>query len=119
MFIIENKGEDLAKTNYWTSEHAKNGLMYLSGNAEVWRMLVPNIVKSYVTEMQTARSVLIEPSLANSACWDIVFEDGSDQPFVVTLDKRQVDRAMESGKMRLTVWTTAGKHLDFPCIVKV
>lgn len=118
MIIVRNKGEDIAETNYWSTEHAKNGLMYLSGNASVWRLLVPINVKDYISEMQTAHSVFIEQSLSHDGCWDIVFDDGTEEPFFVTLDKRQVDRAMEPGVMRLTVWTNGGKHLDLSCTVK-
>ena len=92
--------------------------MYLSGNAQVWRLLVPVKVKDYIKEMQTAQSVLIEQSIMHEDCWDLVFDDGTEEPFFVTLDKRQVDRAMEPGLMRLTVWTNGGKHLDLSCTVK-
>lgn len=119
MINIINKGEDLVETNYWESEHAKHGLMYLSGNAQVWRLLVPVKAKDYIAEMQMASSVIIEQSLAHEQCWDLVFDDGTHEPFVVSLDKRQVDRAMAPGHMRLTVWTNGGKHLDLPCTVNL
>lgn len=117
MFTFSNNGEDLEDTNYWRSDHAKKGLMYLTGNASVWRLLVPKIVHQFVDEMRTGVRVVIEPSIAAAGCWDVVFEDESPSPFVITIDQRQIDRVMTPGETRLTVWTERGKQLDLPCRV--
>ena len=119
MLTIANNGPDLAETNYWDSDHAAQGLCYLSGNAGVWRLLVPDLAESSLPEMRTARTVTIEPSISMAGCLDVVFEDGTHSPFALTIDKRQVDRAMTPGRCRLTVWTRlAGKVLDLACQVK-
>lgn len=117
MFIFKNNGAKIVETNYWASEHAKKGFIYLSSNAGIWRLLIPSSVHSYVEEIRTATRVEIESSQIHPEAWDIVFEDGTDRPFVITLDKRQVDRAMTPGDTRLTVWTEAGEQADLPCTV--
>jgi len=119
MIEIGNDGAEIAYTNYWQTEHAARGFCYLSGNAGAWRLLVPAAAASYLDEMRTGRSVTIEPSLQNQGCWDLVFEDGTSSPFFLAVDKRQVERAIEPGKYRLTVWTEDGKQLDLPCNVRV
>ena len=120
MFKIGNDGAAIASTDYWQTDHAAQGLCYLSGNAGHWRLLVPDMAETMLIDMRTGRSVTIEPSLhAPGQCWDVVFEDGTDSPFSVAVDKRQVDRTMQPGKARLTVWTRlVGKVLDLPCTVR-
>ncbi|OLP04598.1 hypothetical protein BLL52_4135 [Rhodoferax antarcticus ANT.BR] len=118
MIEIGNNGSEITYTNYWDSEHARCGFCYLSANAGVWRLLVPPEGEVMLAEMKTGRSVSIEPSLHEPGrCWDVVFNDGSDAPFFVAVDKQQVDRAMLQRLCRLTVWTRRGKELDLSCEV--
>lgn len=120
MFAIENNGADIASTDYWDTEHASAGLCYLSGNGGAWRLLVPEAAEGLLAEMRTGKRATIEPSIQDPRCWDVVFEDGTTSPFSIAIDKRQVDRKMESGRCRLMVWTqSGGKVLDLSCDVKV
>jgi len=114
---IGNRGPEIEHTNYWESEHADGGLCYLSANAGTWRLLVPRSSEYMLAEMQTGTSVHIEPSIQAAQCWDVVFNDGSDAPFALAVDLRQIDRALDPGLCRLTVWTEAGQQLDFACEV--
>lgn len=114
MISIANEGQDIVSTNYWETEHANAGLCYLSGNAGAWRLLVPEAAEHMLAEMRTGKRVSIEPSIIEPGCWDIVFEDGSDSPFALTLDKRQMDWAMGAASgFPFTVWTQRGKQLTF------
>lgn len=120
MIEISNDGPEIVSTNYWQSEHAERGLLYLSANAGAWRLLVPSAASDMIAEMRTGKSVTIEPSIqVPGRCWDVVFEDGSDSPFAVAIDKQQVDRKMEPGACILSVWTRAGKVLELPCTIKI
>nr|WP_288120019.1 hypothetical protein [Thiomonas sp.] len=119
MILISNDGAEIESTNYWDTEHGRSGLCFLSGNAGAWRLLVPQAVEKLLPEMQTGRSVTIEKSIFGQRAWDIVFEDGTPAPFALTLDKRMTDRAMESGRCRMSVWTRNGKVLDLPCRIKL
>lgn len=118
-FVMVNDGARIVSTDYWDSEQASAGLCYLSGNAGDWRLLVPEAAEGLLSEMKTGRSALIEQSVhAPGICWDVVFEDGTETPFSIAIDKKQVDRVMSSGQCRLTVWTQGGsKVIDLPCIV--
>lgn len=118
MILIDNNGRDIASTNFWQSEHALRGLCYLSGNDGAWRLLVPAASQYMLDEMRTGERAIIEPSIRNPACWDIVFDDGSDAPFSLSLDKRMVDRSMSPGDCVLTVWTADGKVLETTCLVR-
>lgn len=114
MITIANNGQDIASTNYWTTDHARAGLVYLSGNAGAWRLLMPPAAAWMLPEMRTASRATIERSVRDPRCWDIVFDDGSDSPFSISIDKRQLDRALEPGAAVLTVWVPTGKTLSLP-----
>lgn len=119
MITIRNAGADIIETDYWLTDHAAAGLCYLSGNAGVWRLLVPDMAESMLPEMRTGTSVTIEASMHDPRCWDIVFEDGTDAPFSLAIDKKQVDRKLENKPGRLTVWTRlGGRVLDLACEVR-
>jgi len=115
LITVANNGPDIASTNYWQTEHAARGLCYLAANAGVLRLLVPDAAASLLAEMKTGRSVTIEPSISAHGAVDIVFEDGTDAPFALTLDRRQSDRAITVGKCKFAVWTSSGKMLEFDC----
>lgn len=123
MIHIGNNGAEIADTNYWTTEPGLRGLCYLSGNAGVWRLLVPPSAEYMMPDMRTGKRVTIERSIRPDAralgSWDIVFEDGSQSPFCLTLDPRMVDRTVDSGACRLTVWTSTGKQIDLPCEIRI
>lgn len=120
MIEIQNDGPEILSTNYWQTEHAQHGLLYLTGNGGTWRLLVPPAAGEMIAEMRTGKSVTIEPSIqAPGRCWDIVFEDGTESPYAVALDKQQVDRKMEPGKCTLSVWTRAGKAMELPCVIRL
>lgn len=120
MITIVNDGQELVSSDYWSTEQARSGFMYLSGNAGAWRLLVPDSAASYISEMQGAESVSIEESIqAPGVAWDIVFEDGSDTPLCVSIDKRQCDRAMTPGFAVFSVWLARGKAMELPCTVRV
>ena len=119
MITIANNGPDIADTNYWASEHANVGLCYLSGNAGAWRLLVPEAAEGLLPEMRTGKRVTIEPSISAAGALDIVFEDGTDSPFAVTIDRKQVDRKVEPSTGALfTVWTQRGKQLTLKANIK-
>jgi len=118
MFTVANDGPNIKFTNYWQSEHAAAGLCYLSANAGSIRLLVPVSAEGYLPEMRTGKSASIEPSLHDPRCIDVVFEDGTDSPFSLAVDKRQIDRAIKPGKCNLVVYTqNAGIVLSLGAIV--
>ena len=71
--MIRNAGADIAETDYWHTEHASVGLCYLSGNAGVWRLLVPEAAEGSLAEMRTSAST--RQRYAGSCP-----PDGSDRP---------------------------------------
>ena len=77
----------------------------------------PAVMRAAATmlpEMRTGRRAIIESSVSDPRCWDIVFDDGTDAPFCISLDKRQLDRTLTTGRGVLTVWVPTGKTLELP-----
>ena len=65
-------------------------------------------------EMRTGRRAIIEPSVSDPRCWDIVFDDGTATPFSIAIDKQQLDRTLTAGRGVLTVLVPTGKTLELP-----
>lgn len=124
LLTIANDGQKITATNYWASEHAKRGMLYLSSNAGALRLLVPRSAEEYLNEMKTTRGVTIEPSMQSPGCADVVFEDGSQAPFFVTLAPPQTDRPLQPVRqltqargVPLHVWTEAGCQLRLLAVI--
>lgn len=117
MIKIQNDGARITATDYWHTDHAAQGLCYMSGNAGAWRLLVPDMAETLLPEMLTGKSAYIEPSISMPGrAYDIVFDDGKESPFALTIDRRQIDRAVTPGPSRLTIWTRLGGCvLDLAC----
>lgn len=115
MIRIENDGPKLVSTDYWSTEHAANGLIYVSGNAGAWRLLLPRTAHGYLPGIRTGRSVSIEDSVTEPGrCWDVVFEDGSDSPFFIAVDRKQFDRSVKPGRnVRLVVYPEGLDSIEF------
>ncbi len=55
MISIANNGQQLVSTNDWETTSAKEGLCYLSLNADGLRLLVPNASLGLLPEMRTGK----------------------------------------------------------------
>ena len=117
---IQNAGAEISSTNYFDTEHAAQGLFYLTANAGEWRLLCPDSQHGTLDEMKTGRRVCIEDSIFRpGVCVDVVWDDGSPAPFALTMDRKQVDRRLERGDCALSVWGRDGKLASWPCAVRV
>lgn len=119
-FIISNYGQAIAQTNYWDSQHAANGLFYLSWNAGAARILIPDNQKRVLKEMKPAREVIISrgpladlPETPDAL--EMLWEDDSDEPYSITILALQTDRLIpqtdQGGGFIVAAWTRGGlKH---------
>lgn len=93
MITIANDGTRIASTNYWQTEHAAKGLVYLSVNAGAVRLLVPR----GWPDLDNPRVVRVTLQIIGAPAVGvahILLEDGSHDPGYLTIDARQCDRAM-------------------------
>lgn len=122
MLTITNKGQAIASTNYWDSDHAAAGYCFLSWNAGAARLLLPDSQKLMLPEMRTAKYVIISrgPWMDQGGrdALELLFEDGSDSPFCLHLVAEQADRMLpedsQGGGFFFTVWTRGGEKLRLP-----
>lgn len=116
---IANAGPAIRSTNYWQTAHARRGYCYLSGNAGTLRLLVPPATEHALPEMRTAKHVTIRSS--TQRLLDIVFDDGSDAPFVLTIDREMVDRLVRpvGRTVPFAVWTSAGLQIELLAEVRL
>ena len=85
VITIGNGGADIKTTNYWTTDHAKNGIIFFSVNGGCIRALVPESMAEVIPEMKTGKEVIISrgpmPSQGRDDVFEIMFDDRSDNPF--------------------------------------
>jgi hypothetical protein len=118
LLTFANKGPELIETNYWRGAQARRGQLFLSRNAGVYRLLVPEPMLAYLSEMRTGRSVTIEPSSARQGWWNVWFEDGTAQPWRLEMrPEDSMDFAPARHQSKLAVWTEGGKMFELPCEV--
>lgn len=123
MLTINNSPDGtIADTNYWQSEYNERGLAYLSGHRLGLRLLLPTAhAAEWLPEIQTGKRAVIEPhgrqGYTNHI--DIVFDDGTDSPFSLCLDRnQQLDTALRSGNTRLLVYAASLQApLELPCTI--
>lgn len=122
MITIENRGQAIAQTNYWQTEHAQRGLFYLTWNAGAGRLLVPDSQKGILRELRQAREVLVSHApwkdQGHRDALELLWEDDSDSPFAIHLVAEQTDRLIpdteQGGGFVITAWTRGGLKGRWP-----
>lgn len=122
MLEIRNQGQRIIATNYWDSEHAQKGYLYLSWNAGCARILVPDAAKSMLRELRGAKEVIISrgpwTDHGGRDALEILWEDGSDAPFCVHLVAEQCDQMIpdtdQDKEFAVAVWTRGGMKERWP-----
>jgi hypothetical protein len=94
--VFENDGPKLVSTNYWQTENAARGLIYLSTNAGCVRLLLPP-ARAGVAEVadmtaNVAEVVLTRGLFEGKYCVEVMFEDRSNSPYCIHIDSKQCDR---------------------------
>jgi hypothetical protein len=118
---IENNGPDIVSTNYWQSDYAANGYVYLTINSGAFRLLVPDQMD--MEDMLTAKEIIISrgpwPNGNKPDALELLFEDFSDSPFCLHIGAEQIDRMPtneDAGKtFPFVIWTSSGKVKEFVC----
>jgi hypothetical protein len=120
--MIGNNGQSISSTNYWDSEPAKSGFCFLSWNANAARLLVPDTFESAISEMRSAKYVIVSrgpwPEQSRREALELLFEDESDSPYCMTLCPEQTDRVLpkkdQGGGFVFSVWMRTGEMLRLP-----
>ena len=107
--IIKNDGKRIVETNYPQTEWYKNGIIAASVNAGCVRLLMPDaFLPAVAWDMQTAKEIIItKGSYQGQPGYEVLFDDHTDNPYVLQLDARQFVSLgisdSENGREDLTV----------------
>jgi hypothetical protein len=124
---IDNNGPDIIATNYWTSEQARAGFLFLSINAGAFRLMVPAAQEAQIAEMRTAKEVIVSrgpwPDRGRHDALELLFEDFTASPYSIHLGTDQCDRlpvpADRHKEHTFTIWTSAGKQFECPAWYRI
>jgi len=118
-----NEGQRLVKTNYWQTEPALRGFMFLSTNAGCVRLLVPASAAqpARLADMTNGvKEVILTRGRLDDVdeVTEVLFEDGTQTPILLHIDPKQVDRRWvvsdEGRRWRFAIYTQdRGKVADF------
>ena len=115
MFSIINDGPLIARTDYWSSEQADYGLVYGSWNAGALRLLLPT--DFMLGEMRTGKACKLRyVTLRGVPALEVLFDDGSESPFTITMDNRQSDRLipqLDQTTCRVLAYTEAALEAEW------
>jgi hypothetical protein len=114
--VIANDGEKIVSTNFWNTDTCRGGKFFLSINAGAYRLLLPPQLK-YLNDIITANAVIISRgpwvSEGRSDGIELLFEDGSDNPFCLFAGVESVERFPLDGdqgwKGKFYVYTGPGE----------
>lgn len=86
---IRNDGAAIAETDYWTSEIAKQGLLFCSVNAGAIRVLLPLQMEEHLPDMKAAPECVLSrgpwPVMKLLDAFELMWDDGGDSPFALHL----------------------------------
>lgn len=91
--LVLNHGPEIIGTNYYDTEHAQAGFIFASWNMGALRLLIPDNQTRVMAEMLTAKNIAVTRGhLGVNDAYEVLFDDGTDFPFSVTIDARNSDR---------------------------
>lgn len=110
MIIVKNNGQELVSTNYWDSEQAKKGYLYLTFNAGSGRLLIPDSMVEIISEIKTGKyAEITNDTVEGKKGIQILFEDNSDSPYCIFISNGQIDRELkDKGQFPLHIYTQQG-----------
>lgn len=74
--VIGNDGPLIQTTNYYDSEAASRGLLYVSWNANAARVLVPDSQLAMVAEMKTGKECIVSAGpTERGLAYELLFEE--------------------------------------------
>jgi hypothetical protein len=95
VLTIENHGPLIVATNYWDSEWSEKCKIAASTNAGAVRILLPPAYYHLVGECRSAKYAILSrgpwPAAGGAEGVEILFEDGTDDPFCLHLAVESFD----------------------------
>jgi len=98
---ISNRGQEIASTDYWQTEHARRGYLYLSFNAGALRVLVPEPAVGSLQDLPPAGTpceYLQEGLPGEPRMPALLWNDDPAQPYRIAVSSYQVDRRVREAE---------------------
>jgi hypothetical protein len=113
VIVVSNHGPLILSSNFWESEYAAAGKLYVSVNAGTIRILVPQSNRELIAECRKAKYAILSrgpwPAAGLPEAVEILLEDGSDSPYSLHLSPTSFDQLPaeppEGREWLLTIWT--------------
>jgi hypothetical protein len=90
-----NDGPLIVSSTFWGSDYDRAGKVFCSVNAGCVRLLVPETQPGIISEMATAREVILSrgpwPEAGFTEAVELLFEDGTDSPYRLLLGANSFD----------------------------
>jgi hypothetical protein len=110
---IQNHGPLITSTNYWASELAKEGKLYVSVHADAIRVLLPPRLYEVLKDMCMGKECVLSrgpcPAQNMPDVVEIMFDDGSHSPLTLHLTPESFDmlpgKPVPGREWVVTVWT--------------
>lgn len=124
MFVINNEGANIKSTDYWGTEHAAEGLFFLTWYKRTARLLVPKSQELHVGDIKTGAYVIVTRGLLNGVdAIELLFEDRSHAPFSIHIPHDQNDHLPSESDVGegywLTVWAEGGIQCEMPAKIRM
>ena len=133
MLYIKNHGPLIEDSNFWDSEQAAAGYLYLSTNAGALRLLVPGPQREIISDMRPGSKHIqvsflpTDQCAPGKPCAEWLVEDGSDNPWSCLLSPGQLDRSASPDDVGrewiATVWDWKNRRphkcLERPAFVQI
>jgi hypothetical protein len=91
----ENHGPLIVASSYWGSDVEAAGKLWASCNAGAIRLMLPRSARELIQEMRTGKTVILSrgpwPEQRLAEAVEIMFDDGSDNPYCLHLSPESFD----------------------------
>jgi len=93
--VTDNRGKLIVSSTYWGSEYEKAGKVFVSVNAGAIRVMVPTTMHKAVDDWRAAKYAILSrgpwPEQSLPEAVEILWEDGSDNPYALHLPRESFD----------------------------
>lgn len=95
MIEVRNHGPLILSTNYWDSDLARAGKVFVSVNVGAIRVLLPPAAYGWLADMRLAKECVLSrgpwPEQKKLEAVEMMWDDGSENPFALHLTPESFD----------------------------
>lgn len=124
ILTIDNNGAAITSTNFWSTEYAGRGAVYVTQNAGAFRLLLPPALEEILADLASAKLVIVSrgpwPAQHRDDAIELLVDDGTDSPYALHIGTEQIDRLPldtdADREWHCTVWIRGADDAPTPVI---